>query len=349
MTINNGIVWGNTPQQIYVDGGSSDITYSNIQGGWAGVGNININPLFVGGGNYHLQPTSPCIDSGDPNFVPESGETDIDGDQRVMDSNGDGIERIDMGADEVIYNNQPPYPPSNPYPENGTLDVSVNTDLSWTGGDPDQYNQVTYDVYFGITSLPTKVEANQSATTYNPGTLNYETTYYWKIVAWDNHGASNTSELWDFTTEDEPPIPDLDCDGSLSWIDVKPGATVEGSFTVENIGDPNSLLDWEIESYPDWGTWTFDPESGVLADGDSITVEVEVVAPDDPETEFEGEIKVVNSEDPDDFCIIQASLVTPVNHHSIFSRIVQLLEKFIDRFPLLERIFEQISQHYINL
>ncbi|GAG03771.1 unnamed protein product, partial [marine sediment metagenome] len=142
----------------------------------------------------------------------------------------------------------------------------------------------------------------------------------------------------------EPPIPDLDCDGSLSWTDVEPGATVTGSFTVENIGDPLSLLDWEMESYPDWGTWTFDPDSGIdlTPEDPAVTVTVEVVAPDievvtpeDPNTEFTGEIKIVNSDDLDDFCIIDVSLVTPVSRNSVF---LQFLERLMQRFPLLERI-----------
>ena len=43
------------------------------------------------------------------------------------------------------------------------------------------------------------------------------------------------------------PVPDLDCEGSLDWIEVEPGDIVTGDFTVENIGEPDSLLNWEIE------------------------------------------------------------------------------------------------------
>jgi hypothetical protein len=109
----------------------------------------------------------------------------------------------------------------------------------------------------------------------------------------------------------DDPVPDLDCCGELDWVDVEPGATVIGSFTVENIGEEGSLLDWEIESFPDWGTWTFDPDGGIgLEEGNILTVVVEVVAPDDPETEFEGEVVLVNSNDPDDICTIDISLPT---------------------------------------
>ena len=139
----------------------------------------------------------------------------------------------------------------------------------------------------------------------------------------------------------QPEIPDLDCDGSLSWEDVEPSATVTGEFTVENIGDDGSLLDWEVESYPDWGSnWTFDPDGGTdLPKGASVTVDVEVVAPEDPETEFTGEIVLVNSEDSDDTCVIEVALVTPVSQQSLISL---FFEKLAERFPFLALVLEVI-------
>ena len=98
--------------------------------------------------------------------------------------------------------NNPPTAPGNPNPANHATDVSVNAVFSWTAsGDPDPGDTVTYDVYFETTTPPTtKVSSNQSVTTYDPGTMNYDTKYYWQIIAWDNHNASNSSLIWDFTT-----------------------------------------------------------------------------------------------------------------------------------------------------
>lgn len=103
---------------------------------------------------------------------------------------------------------------------------------------------------------------------------------------------------------------DLDGEGNLSWTDVEPGETVEGSFEVSNIGDPGLELDWEIIEWPDWGTWTFDPKSGenLTPEDGSVIVNVEVIAPDEGDTEFVGEIMVVNQDGPDDYEIIPVSL-----------------------------------------
>jgi hypothetical protein len=101
--------------------------------------------------------------------------------------------------------NTPPYTPSQPNPNNGATNVLLTATLSWTGGDPDG-NPVTYDIYFGTTTSPLKVKTNQSASSYTPGTLSYNTVYYWKIVAWDNYSASTQGPLWSFTTKALPTV-----------------------------------------------------------------------------------------------------------------------------------------------
>jgi hypothetical protein len=102
--------------------------------------------------------------------------------------------------------NHAPNTPNTPTPVNQSTDVNFTTDLSWNGGDPDG-DTVTYDVYFGDINPPPIVAVNQSLLTYNPGTLDYLQTYYWRIIAWDEHGASASGPLWHFTTEEAPNHP----------------------------------------------------------------------------------------------------------------------------------------------
>jgi hypothetical protein len=130
---------------------------------------------------------------------------------------------------------------------------------------------------------------------------------------------------------------DLDCAGELAWVDVEPGATVTGSFTISNIGADGTELNWEIDTIPDWGTWTFDAESGTLTPEESpLTINVEVVAPEDPDTEFDGEVKIVNTDDTTDYCEIDASLATPLSHN------LQIIEFLMERFPVLAKILEAL-------
>jgi len=123
---------------------------------------------------------------------------------KVSAVDGDGFNYGDQ-TNEITVANAPPYAPNTPNPSDDQADVGINADLSWIGGDPDG-DPVLYDVYFeAADSTPdVKVVDGQTDTTYDPGTMGYITTYYWYVVAWDNYGASNTSEIWSFSTAKAP-------------------------------------------------------------------------------------------------------------------------------------------------
>ena len=103
--------------------------------------------------------------------------------------------------------NVPPNTPSNPDPEDGATDVSINEILRWDGGDPNSGDTVTYDVYFGTSSPPPLEAEGIMQDAYDPSTMNIETKYYWQIVAEDSMGLTSTGPIWSFTTEKEPNEP----------------------------------------------------------------------------------------------------------------------------------------------
>lgn len=136
------------------------------------------------------------------------------------------------------------------------------------------------------------------------------------------------------------PTPDLTCDGSFSWDDVTPGATVTGTFSVRNEGEIGSFLNWKVDSWPGWGIWTFLPSSGVgLPEGTYVTVNVTVVTPDEKNKEFSGNITVVNLDNSSDSCIIPVYLKTPLHQEFYLQHIFKLLfERFPHAFPLLKSL-----------
>ena len=76
-TLVNTLVRGNSFAQLQ---GVSGATYCNVEGGWAGTGNIDVPALFVDGvgRDYHLADGSPCIDAGDPALLdPDGTRSDI--------------------------------------------------------------------------------------------------------------------------------------------------------------------------------------------------------------------------------------------------------------------------------
>jgi hypothetical protein len=159
---------------------------------------------------------------------------------------------------------------------------------------------------------------------------NAETGYFFEVTP-------DGTTIWDYTNpyptpltnqlfkivyippEETPDGPDLDCSGSLSWSDSTPGTTVTGSFQVQNIGEPGSLLNWTINtSLLSWGSWSFTPESGVdlLPKTGKVPIQVSVVIPEETNAEFEGYIRVENQNNPNDFDVIPVYLSTPFEKYS---------------------------------
>jgi len=74
-TITGSILWGNSPEEIHVESGNPVVTYSDIEGGWSGEGNIDSDPLFVlpDKRDYRLLWGSPCIEAGHPDHLDPDG------------------------------------------------------------------------------------------------------------------------------------------------------------------------------------------------------------------------------------------------------------------------------------
>ncbi|MCK4559189.1 MAG: T9SS type A sorting domain-containing protein [Calditrichia bacterium] len=76
----NSILWNNSApsgSQIYRYSGSINVTYSDVEGGYSGVGNIDANPYFCTDTLYCLSDSSQCIDSGDPSCVDPENPDDL--------------------------------------------------------------------------------------------------------------------------------------------------------------------------------------------------------------------------------------------------------------------------------
>ncbi|MCE5187175.1 MAG: metallophosphoesterase [Planctomycetaceae bacterium] len=146
--------------------------------------------------------------------------------------------------------------PTNPSPTNNANQVPLETDLSWTAGD----GAITHDVYFGTVS-PGTFQGNQTITTFDPGTLEYATTYYWRIDERAAGDVVTTGPVWSFSTitgQAINPSPEsgsvnVSVNATLSWTGVagatsrdvyfgttSPGA-LQGNQTATTF-DPGTLL-----------------------------------------------------------------------------------------------------------
>ncbi len=179
---------------------------------------------------------------------------------------------------------------SNPSPSDGAFDVSATADLSWSAGS----GADNYDVYLGTDSTPDsgELKGNQTALSYDPGTMTNNTTYYWRIDS-NNTAGITTGPVWSFTTIATAPSAASNpnpADGAtavptsadLSWsatgadnFDVYFGTTSPGTFKgnqAAQIFDPGTLTAattyyWRIDSNNVAGmttgsVWSFTTMSG---------------------------------------------------------------------------------------
>jgi predicted outer membrane repeat protein len=122
-TLTNCVLWDNSISGGQVSGGTPVVTYCDIQGGYAGTGNINAAPQFVHAPNPGLDDTwgteddstdlrlrlnSPCIDAGSNDAVPSTVLVDRLGNPRkddipaIVDTGSGTAPLVDLGAYEAV-------------------------------------------------------------------------------------------------------------------------------------------------------------------------------------------------------------------------------------------------------
>jgi hypothetical protein len=125
-------------------------------------------------------------------------------------------------------------------PANGAVDVTQTPILTWAPG-----FGASHELYFGTdpASLELKASGNLGSESYDPGQLEWNTTYYWRIDEANNANADSpwTGPLWSFTTanfliiDDFEAYNDLNPDDPdsnriyLAWIDGYDNPAVNGS------------------------------------------------------------------------------------------------------------------------
>ncbi len=148
-------------------------------------------------------------------------------------------------------------------PANGAVDVTQTPVLTWAPG-----LGASHEVYFGAdaASLELKGSGNIGSESYDPGQLEWNTTYYWRVDEANGTNADSpwTGPLWSFTTanflivDDMESYNDLD-EGEpgsnriyLAWIDGFDNPETNGSV-VGNLDPPfaeQSIVHSGLQSMP---------------------------------------------------------------------------------------------------
>jgi len=106
--------------------------------------------------------------------------------------------------------NATPYQPKNPVPEDLAYDQLPALKFSWTGGDPDVDDTVTYSFYISTDSKNLELVATTRNTSSELDGLALGQTYYWRVVAADDRGKETPGPVWRFSTYSAPNQPPSD-------------------------------------------------------------------------------------------------------------------------------------------
>jgi hypothetical protein len=122
-------------------------------------------------------------------------------------------------------------------PSNGAVDVTQTPTLTWTPG-----FGASHEVYFGAdaSSLEHKGTGNLGSESYDPGQLEWNTTYYWRIDEANNANADSpwTGPLWSFTTANFLIIDDMESYNDLDEGD--PDSNRIYNAWIDGLGDPTN-------------------------------------------------------------------------------------------------------------
>ena len=109
---------------------------------------------------------------------------------------------LKMVMSASLDDNQAPGLPGDPIPANGAIDMPLDVELAWTCQDEDAGDTLSYDlIFFEAGSTPGTVIATElQDTTFQLEGLDFNTTYYWQIMATDGKHTPVYSEVWQFKT-----------------------------------------------------------------------------------------------------------------------------------------------------
>lgn len=315
-TITNCIIYDNTSLDLL----GYSAAYSCVgSGNTTGIGNTSSDPLFIDAdglddnlntwedNDYHLSSGSPCIDSADGSVAPQ---TDKDGNLRYDDPGADNTgvgspNYVDIGAYE-FQGTTPPSKPINPIPSNGASDQLIDVDIIWSNSG----GATSFDVYFGTDNPPTNIVngTNQTKTSYDSGTLNYNTPYYWRIDA-KNSGGTTTGDVWSFTTETQV----------VTFIDTY----VDDDYDSYTLG-------WQVDHFATIQT-------GIDAAGDGCTVLVAdgtYTGAGNRDIDFNGKSITVRSENGPENCIIDCQGTSSDNHRGFYFNSAEDSNSIVDGFTI---------------
>ena len=166
---------------------------------------------------------------------------------------------------------------------------------------------------------------------YDPSTLDNNTQYYWRVVAWDNHGVSNDGSVWTFRTvspvNNPPNKPTI---GGLT--SGKAGIEYEYTFvTTDPDGD-------NVYYYIEWGDGNIDGTSWIGPYESDEEIKINHSWSKKGTYFITAKAKDINDAESD-----YATLEVSMPKSKTINPLMLFIERLINHFPFLEKILQQFS------
>jgi len=133
--------------------------------------------------------------------------------------------------------NNPPDAVALSLPENEATNIALDTKLEWLAATDPDGDPVTYDVLLDTSNPPEAQVAFETSDVFFMPTTESGTTYYWQVIAKDDIGAATESEIWTFTTFNNPPLAAVLISPSNGATDVGPDVTLEWQASTDPDGN----------------------------------------------------------------------------------------------------------------
>ncbi len=151
--------------------------------------------------------------------------------------------------------NSPNHPPNMPQalaPADSAVDVQTDANLFWQCSDEDG-DALRYALFFGMQPDPPLADTGLTANIFYPDPLEFNTAYYWKIIAFDEHGDSTAGPIWSFRTVSITGIQllgSMDLPSGRWGYDVSPKSIVNNYIYMAGSYTPLYIYDMEDPSNP---------------------------------------------------------------------------------------------------